>query len=129
MISLEEKIRTVVDTMNVDKEISVSYQFDKLKEPLDDDLQLAIYRILQEQFSNIIKYARASAVQIAVKKQNGHLLMSINDNGVGFDTSVKKNGIGLENIARRMKMFNGKVNIDSSPGKGCRMSVKIPVYQ
>lgn len=128
MVSLEEKIKTVIDTMNISKEIAVSYQFDKLKKPLNDDVQLAMYRILQEQFSNIVKYAKASSVEIAVQRQSRHLLMSVKDNGVGFNTSFKKSGIGLENIRRRAKAFNGKVNIQSSPGKGCRLDVEIPVY-
>ncbi|MES1220720.1 MAG: PAS domain S-box protein, partial [Bacteroidota bacterium] len=125
-IPLQEKIKTVVNSMNVSNQITVSYQFDKFNKPLENDLQLAMYRILQEQFSNIMKYAEATSVDIAVRKNKNDLRLSIKDNGVGFDTKLKKNGIGLENIQRRVKIFNGKVNIESSPGKGCSLEIKIP---
>jgi signal transduction histidine kinase len=126
-VSLEEKIKTVVDAMNVSKGLYVSYHFDRFEEPIKTDVQLAMYRILQEQFSNILKYANASAVDITVQRQNGHIAMSIQDNGLGFDTATKKHGIGLENIKRRIRVFNGHFKIQSSPGKGCKLDVQIPL--
>jgi PAS domain S-box-containing protein len=126
-ISLEEKFRTVVDSMNVSGNITVNYHFEKFEEAIRKDVQLAMYRILQEQFSNILKYANASLVDINVQRQNGDIYMAIQDDGIGFDTSTKKHGIGLENIKRRVQVFNGNFQISSSPGKGCRLDVEIPV--
>jgi two-component system sensor histidine kinase UhpB len=53
--------------------------------------------------------------------------MCIKDNGVGFDPKIRKEGIGLVNIRRRMTAFNGKVKIQSKPGKGCKLMVEVPV--
>jgi signal transduction histidine kinase len=53
--------------------------------------------------------------------------MSIEDNGVGFDTHSTKNGIGLENIKRRVQVFNGSFSIQALAGKGCKLDVQFPV--
>jgi signal transduction histidine kinase len=124
-VSLEEKIKTVVNTMNVSKDLTVQYHFQQFEEVIKADVQLAMFRILQEQFSNIVKYANASVVDITVQKRNGAILMSIADNGVGFDTRVRRRGLGLENIKRRVQVFNGNFNIQASPGKGCKLDVEI----
>jgi signal transduction histidine kinase len=126
-ISLEEKFRTVVASMNVSGTVTVNYHFEKFEEAIKTDVQLAMYRILQEQFSNILKYANASRVEITVERHNGEIYMAIQDNGEGFDTGLKKHGLGLENIKRRVQVFNGNFRISSAPGKGCRLDVEIPV--
>ena len=128
-VSLEEKIKTVVHTMNVSNDIVISYHFEKLEESIKADVQLAMYRILQEQFMNIVKHAKASLVEITVEKRNGDICLSIEDNGIGFDADLQKGGLGLENIKRRVQVFNGNFTLQSSPGSGCRLDVQIPVNQ
>jgi PAS domain S-box-containing protein len=126
-ISIEEKIKTVVDTMNVSKEIAISYHFDEFGEEIKVDVQLAMYRIVQEQFTNILKHSNASLVDITVQRRNGDICMSIEDNGVGFDTHKTRNGIGLENIKRRVQVLNGNFSIQTMPGDGCTLYVELPV--
>jgi len=126
-VSLEEKIKTVVNTMNVSKDLTVQYHFQKYEEIIKADVQLAMFRILQEQFSNIVKYANASLVDITVQKRNGDIFMSIADNGIGLDSGIRSKGLGLENIKRRVQVFDGQFTIQSSPGNGCRLDVEIPV--
>ena len=126
-ITLEEKIRTVVDTMNVGKAIKIRYHFDELQEEIKAEVQLAMYRIIQEQFTNILKHAKASLVVIDVHERNGDICMSIEDNGVGFDTHITTNGIGLENIKRRVQAFNGSFNIQAIAGKGCKLDIQFPI--
>ena len=126
-ISLEEKIKTVVDTMNVGKGIKIRYHFDELQETIKAEVQLAMYRIIQEQFTNILKHAKASLVVIIVQRRNGAICMSIEDNGVGFDPHITNNGIGLENIKRRVQVFNGSFNIQALAGKGCKLDIQFPV--
>jgi len=66
-------------------------------------------------------------VDITVQKRNGDIFMSISDNGVGFDAEARRKGLGLENIKRRIQVFNGHFHIHSAPGKGCKLDVEIPV--
>jgi signal transduction histidine kinase len=91
------------------------------EELLEEGLKINIYRIIQEQFSNIIKYAEATKVKITMKQQPGLLMLEIGDNGKGFDTKQTGKGIGFTNIIHRAETYNGKVCIDSNPGDGCRV--------
>lgn len=125
-IPLEEKIKALVDAMNISEKLQVSYCFEKFDKPIPQDAQLVIYRILQEQFSNILKYAKASEVNINLTRKKSNIVVSVSDNGAGFNTTIRKFGIGLENIKRRMQILKGKMEVLSEPGKGCTLTVLIP---
>ncbi|HKC34967.1 MAG TPA: ATP-binding protein, partial [Chitinophagaceae bacterium] len=93
---------------------------------IDEDLKLNIYRIVQEQVSNILKYAYASQATISINENNGTIYVSIIDNGKGFDPAIKRKGIGISNIINRIESYNGEVVIESSPGMGCKLEIRIP---
>jgi PAS domain S-box-containing protein len=90
---------------------------------IPEKLKLSIYRIMQEQLINILKYARASNIYINLGRENDRLILSIKDDGTGFDTSAKSSGIGLLNIRTRASLFKGSMNIISSSGNGCELIV------
>jgi len=90
---------------------------------LDNGVKLTIYRIVQEQVNNILKYASATSVHISIKEEDKKLILTIADNGKGFDLATRRKGIGLNNIINRADVFNGKVEIQTAPGKGCRVKV------
>ncbi len=94
---------------------------------LDPKLQLNLYRIIQEQLNNIRKHAQANKVLIHLRAKGDQLHLSIMDNGTGFDTNQKGNGIGLKNIQSRVEIYCGSMNIYSWPGEGCRLEVNIPL--
>ncbi|MEO7765953.1 MAG: PAS domain S-box protein, partial [Ferruginibacter sp.] len=125
--SLADKINELVNDMNMDGKLNVTVTMDESYEQVNMDIQLACYRIVQEQFSNIVKYAQASSVVISIEYDATGILMSINDDGKGFDTRQKKQGIGLENIRRRVKLLRGTSKILSSPGNGCKVITHIPM--
>lgn len=92
----------------------------------DEDIKLTCYRIVQVQLNNIIKHAHAKDAVIELKKGK-NLELTIRDNGIGFSPGKKTAGIGLRNIRNRVGFYNGEVEICSEPGKGCTLSVRIPV--
>jgi two-component system, NarL family, sensor histidine kinase UhpB len=92
---------------------------------LSEEQKLTVYRIIQEQLSNVLKHSEASSVAITVGVSNEKIRFRIVDNGKGFDASKKRNGIGLTNIINRAGLFNGKVNISSQPGQGCSLEVEL----
>lgn len=94
---------------------------------LRDDQKLAIYRIAQEQCTNIIKYASASQVNISLSTINGIFSMLISDNGDGMGNDKKTTGIGLRNISGRLAIFNGTANIRTEAGKGFALEIEMPV--
>jgi signal transduction histidine kinase len=82
---------------------------------------------LQEQLRNIMKYAKATSVEVEVAVEDEQLEMLIADNGIGFDVEKAKGGIGLANMRRRTELFSGHIDIESSIGKGCTITVNIPL--
>lgn len=127
--SLQESLKEFIKEVNSTQEIEVKLVNEMNKGQMKDKKkELMIYRIVQEQMNNIHKHAQAKAIIIHLKSKDGCLNLSIADNGVGFDTSKKDNGIGLRNIRSRVEFYSGNMNIISSPGKGCRLEVTIPMY-
>jgi PAS domain S-box-containing protein len=90
---------------------------------IPDKLKLSIYRIVQEQFNNILKHAQAKKVIVGLIHDKEKLVLSIKDDGIGFDTGKKAEGVGLMNIKTRASLFNGELSINSSPGQGCELRV------
>ncbi len=85
-----------------------------------------MFRIIQEGLHNIVRHAGASEASVQLLQHNGEVLLTIEDNGKGFDKTEKRTGIGLSNIKRRTLILSGKLNIDSTPGRGTTVSVSMP---
>ncbi|MBS1744386.1 MAG: PAS domain-containing protein [Bacteroidetes bacterium] len=90
---------------------------------LCNKLQLTVYRIVQEQINNVLKHSGASKVKIKLHQHGERLQLSLLDDGSGFDSSIRRQGVGIQNIIHRAELFNGKVEIISHPGKGCELKV------
>lgn len=127
-VTLRDVFENLLQGINANKAyvIELKFQFPQ-NEPLDKDLQITLYRILQEALNNIVKYAQATRIDILVDKSERGILMSIADNGVGFVLNSIKKGIGLNNIKRRVESFEGSFKISSSLGKGCKIQVDLPI--
>lgn len=127
-VGLRESVADIITNMQL-LDLDVQFIFnEKVEEKLSDDQKLMLFRIIQEQTSNIIKYARASTVQIMINESNNIVRLVVSDDGVGFDMTDKTpKGIGLLNIVSRADAYNGKVNIVSSPGNGCTLEICLPV--
>ena len=129
--TMEESFRRLFNTFTIGGRIELVLHFeDSVKEyPLSRELHLNLYRILQEQLKNILKYAKASVVEVDVLIYNNKVKMKISDNGIGFNVDTVKGGIGLANMKRRTELFSGIFEIDSSPGIGCTILIDIPLQQ
>jgi PAS domain S-box-containing protein len=96
---------------------------------LSEKFKLNIFRIIQEQLNNIIKHANANNITICMSKCEDEITITITDDGKGFDTLKKRNGVGLSNIQSRAEFYKGDVEITSSPGNGCRLKLVFPVMK
>jgi len=126
-VSLENAFKNLVQDFNPDNRFKVDFNFDDICNKASDEVQINLYRIVQEQMKNIIKYADAGKIDIAVTRVNGSINLRVADNGKGFDVKALKNGIGLNNIRKRVESLSGKFMLNSAPGKGCEIFVTIPV--
>lgn len=127
--SLEEAVAILLSNANVEKKYDISLYFDKKikKINLCRDLQLNLYRILQEQLRNILKYAECKNIEVNLIVKNGKLKMRISDDGIGFDIHAVKGGIGFANMKRRVELSSGRFHVFSSPGNGCELEIDIPL--
>jgi PAS domain S-box-containing protein len=127
--TLEEAFELLLGASNIEERYKIALYFDQNfeKADVDKELQLNLYRILQEQIRNILKYANGSKVEIDVLINKNKLKMRISDDGVGFDVSQVKGGIGLSNMKRRVELFSGRFEIFSTPGDGCEIIIDIPL--
>lgn len=115
--SLVEAIGDLLQSINESSSIHMHLMSPTLKVEPDKDMKLAIYRILQEQVNNILKHAAATDVVVSISDKDDSLSLSVTDNGTGFDTSLGRKGIGLNNIENRARAFGGTVLLQSSPGR------------
>lgn len=95
-------------------------------EMVNNDKKINIYRIIQEALSNCRKYSKASQINISFKKDDENIFFSIADNGIGFNTEAKKNGIGLKNMKFRIENSGGKFKLNSS-NKGTIINCSLPL--
>lgn len=127
-VGLELSLNDLIEKIRLAQKCNITLQFSVPDEQqLDDKLKMTIFRIVQEQLNNILKHAEASEVQVAIIQKKRLLQVTIADDGKGFDTTRKRNGIGITNIISRTELFNGRVKIVSSPGNGCSMQVSFTI--
>lgn len=123
-LSILESLKRLTESMLMNAGVNVRIMSTEINEDiLEKDLKLTLYRIAQEQCTNIVKYADAKNVSIKMKIKNNRVMMTISDDGVGADPEKLDNGIGLKNIRSRVSIYNGQVNVATSPGEGFRLSV------
>ena len=127
-IGLCESIDNVTrDTMQINP-VKISCAFESfIEDSVNDKFKLNIFRIVQEELNNILKHAKATEITISLSQTKKSIILSITDNGVGFDTSKIRKGIGLANIRSRAASYNGIADFVSQPGQGCVLTVTFPL--
>ena len=106
--------------MRVDLEANVG-------DRLPNDIETALYRILQEALTNIVKHAEASAVSIVLARSGRSITAVIEDDGRGFTPEDDGDGLGLLGMGERLALLGGKLKIESSPGAGTTIVAEVPL--
>lgn len=88
----------------------------------------ALYRIAQEAVHNVVKHARAKSVQLALKQSGNALVLTVRDDGMGFDPEADYSGhLGLKSMRERAESVGGTLSIESTPGEGSKVEVRVPL--
>jgi len=130
-LGLIESVNDLVESLRMTNALQVQFthsgDFDGV---INDKQKLMLFRIIQEQVSNVLKHAAATRIVIDLKLDEKLINLSIVDNGKGFELEkVKfKKGVGLSNIESRAHLFNGEVIITTAPGKGCKLFIQVPIH-
>lgn len=123
-----DTIQDLVTSINETGRVKIRFDASRLLRPkLDSELHLALYRIAQEHLTNVLKHAAASEVYMELSEMPGELGLLVEDNGRGFDPAANRRGIGIANMTSRARLLNGQLDIESAPGKGCRLRIRIPI--
>lgn len=104
---------------------------DRMEERLAPETEAAAYRIVQEALTNVAKHARAGTCRVYLQRLTNTLLVTIEDDGVGFEPSELKvdgasRGLGLIGIRERVSQLRGTVRVESAPGRGTHLTVELP---
>ena len=94
---------------------------------IDLKIEALIYRSIHELVNNALKYADASRIMVQIIKEADSIVFTVQDNGCGFDTTAKTDGIGLQGIRTRVASFGGDIHIDSKVGEGTEVNVELRV--
>lgn len=94
---------------------------------LDQDLRVTMYQLLRELLINVIKHSKAKSAVINISETGDSLVVTVTDDGCGFERSVVGDGFGLFNVRERLKPLGGKMTIDSEPGKGSCVGIGVPL--
>lgn len=125
-----ELIYKIANNMLAIVGIEVDIELNNFDETLLNEKQkLTLYRIVQEQCTNIVKYADASKVVFSLESNDESVHLTISDNGKGMTAGAAHEGIGLKNIASRLSVYNGSMDIVTSPGNGFMLSVELQVEE
>ena len=128
-MGLINALRDLVSRMNFSYSFNTDFNVYGEERVLEDHHNIMIFRIIQESFNNIAKYAEATEVLLQLTFSDDWLNISIEDNGVGFDVNqvnVDK-GMGLKSIDFRTNYMGGDYEIDSRLGEGTMISINVPL--
>ncbi len=126
-LGLCESIESLTEDIMEVNPVKICCVLDSFKEySVNDKFKLNVFRILQEQLNNVLKHAGASEVNIRLSQNKQSVILTIADDGVGFDTSKKRQGIGIANIKDRATAYKGKADFVSQPSNGCVLTVTFP---
>jgi signal transduction histidine kinase len=108
-------------------EVEVEARLDGARLP--DEIETAVYRIVQEALTNVVKHAAASRVAIVVSRRDGKVVVLVEDDGRGFDLAVASGGegLGLMGMRERVELLDGTFGVDAGPTTGTTLVVELPL--
>ncbi|HEY0348913.1 MAG TPA: PAS domain-containing protein, partial [Pyrinomonadaceae bacterium] len=111
--------------------IAVEYEYSQEKVDLNSEQSTAVFRILQEALTNVLRHAQATKVTITMKQESGEFFLAIKDNGRGIAESEKSgaHSLGLLGMRERAHLIGAQIDITGIEGKGTAVSVRIPISE
>jgi signal transduction histidine kinase/ligand-binding sensor domain-containing protein len=130
-LGLTTTIRAMIDKIAESAAIGISSELDDIDSVFPPADEITIYRIIQESLNNVVKHSRATEAHVAVRCHDHHVEITIRDNGQGFvsnasnTSAADRGGFGLKGLAERVHMLAGTHRIESGPGRGTTVTVRL----
>lgn len=112
--------------IEVDMKIDLSYESGRARSRHHPELEIAMYRLVQEALTNAIKHGNAAHATVEIREDETDIWIVVDDNGDGFDPSVKSDGFGLLGMHERVQLLGGSLHIRSEPGGGTTLTASLP---
>ena len=126
-MGLVAAIKDLINRVNDPDQVQIDFQYYGMEEKLENTIALTIYRIVQELFHNSLKHAQAKEILIQLTRENGELIIMVEDDGIGFDVEGVKKGMGSENILSRVNYLKGDFSVHSVKEQGTTTMINVPV--
>jgi len=121
-------VERLADTFREQTGIDVDVEAGLGDERLSSETETALYRIVQEAMTNVVKHAAAGHVSITIVRKDGAVVAVIEDDGRGFDpAAARADGLGIIGIRERVALVGGRVTVEATPGAGTTLAVEVPV--
>lgn len=126
-LGIKRAIVNLVNEIKVLGSFQINLEFYDFPDRLSPSHELHLYRIIQEGLNNIIKYANCTLVNVDLFMHDSGYVITIEDNGEGFDINQTSEGIGLQSIRSRVEMLSGKFTIDTQKNRGTVLIIELPL--
>ncbi|UCH96399.1 MAG: PAS domain S-box protein [Candidatus Aminicenantes bacterium] len=132
-LGLFASLQWLVENFSKQHAIDITLDMEDIDHLFSREVQVNLYRVFQETFTNISKHANARDVSVEVKKEGGHISFVVKDDGRGFELEKIMNrkfnekGVGLITMKERMHMMGGSFEVHSQPGKGTIIKFMVPI--
>ncbi|UII24996.1 histidine kinase [Fulvivirga maritima] len=126
-LGLVEAIRLEMDRFNRLQFLEATFTIQGEEEELGERETVILFRIMQEYFSNVIRHAKATQLNVSLKYSKGTLTISASDNGIGFGADSLNNGTGLLNMRSRAKLIGAEYSMKSQKKEGAQMMLKYKI--
>ncbi len=130
---LEDALELEVGRLEGAGPAKASFTLSGERREIPSDMQTALLRICQESLTNIHKYAKATEVKVTLAYQTGHVVLTVQDNGIGLDPDVSAGrrqnggGFGLVSMRERASLLGGELIVESGPGQGTLVKATLPL--
>ncbi len=134
VLGLTSAIKVLLKDLRYKKDLKISFRHDPLDSVCFYGESINLYRIIQESLTNALKHSQATKVDIQMQLRNQMLVVSVRDNGKGFNCAPRKNGsrqrflgLGLSTMSERTRLLKGEFSIVSARGQGTKIMLSVPV--
>ena len=128
LLGLTQSIRSLVEDTADSSEMTLSGNIEDIDGLFSKDAEINIFRIIQEGLNNISKHSKATSARVEVVRQNEHIEINIDDNGVGMNGSSDGSGLGLRGIRERVNILNGQLSISNNFPQGTSVKIQIGLH-
>ena len=129
-LGITKAIESTLTMVDENCELFITSEIDNIDDIFEKNEEVNIFRIIQESMSNIVKHAKAQASRISISKLEDRIIISIEDNGVGYDFYEKykqTDSLGLKTMLERTKFLKGQMKVQSKVGNGTLIKYTFPI--